>query len=75
MKKRSRDNDEADRDKALDDTLAATFPASDPLSTDPNPRRPDEDGRIANRNERGASDEKPDAQNRKERFRGRHRGI
>jgi hypothetical protein len=27
---------------ALDDTIAATFPASDPLSTDPNPGHPGE---------------------------------
>jgi hypothetical protein len=29
------------KEAALDDTLAATFPASDPLSSDPNPGRAD----------------------------------
>jgi len=32
-----RDRADALREDALDETLAATFPASDPLSTDPNP--------------------------------------
>ena len=38
---RFRDEEDAG-EAALDETLAATFPASDPLSTDPNPGHPDE---------------------------------
>ncbi len=34
------------REQALDDTVAASFPASDPLSSDPNPL-PEEDDRLA----------------------------
>lgn len=36
------EQDEA-RERALDDTLAETFPASDPLSTDPDPAPGDAD--------------------------------
>ena len=36
------DKVDAVRDAALDETLAATFPASDPLSTNPNPGPSDE---------------------------------
>jgi hypothetical protein len=43
----SRDEERADRDAALDETLAATFPASDPLSSDPNPAHPNEQVRNA----------------------------
>jgi hypothetical protein len=42
MTKPSRDEERADRDAALDETLAATFPASDPLSSDPNPAHAEE---------------------------------
>ena len=42
MSKPNRDKVDAIRDAALDETLAATFPASDPLSTDPNPGPSDE---------------------------------
>jgi hypothetical protein len=35
--KRTPEEEQKIRDEALDDTLANTFPASDPLSTDPNP--------------------------------------
>lgn len=37
------------RERALDETLAETFPASDPLSSDPapGPDEPDEEDKIA----------------------------
>ncbi len=34
------DEDRAGRERTLDETIAATFPASDPLSTDPDPLPP-----------------------------------
>jgi hypothetical protein len=42
MSRPNRDKADAIREAALDETLAATFPASDPLSTDPNPGPGDE---------------------------------
>lgn len=47
------DEDDAG-EAALDDTLAATFPASDPLSTDPNPGHAEE-------HVRNSEDEEPSA--------------
>jgi hypothetical protein len=38
-------NEDDAGEAALDETLAATFPASDPLSSDPNPGHPDERAR------------------------------
>jgi hypothetical protein len=55
MSKRSRDEDRADRDAGLDETLAATFPASDPLSTDPDPAHTGDHARNAGPDESGAS--------------------
>lgn len=34
------------REAALDETIAASFPASDPLSTDPNPDSPEVRDRV-----------------------------
>jgi hypothetical protein len=45
-----RDDTEAERrarEVALDATIAGTFPASDPASSDPNPPDPDAAARIA----------------------------
>jgi hypothetical protein len=52
MSDHTRDEEHADRDAGLDETLAATFPASDPLSTDPNPSHPDEGVGNMERDER-----------------------
>jgi len=52
--------DEKDKDPgeaALDDTLAATFPASDPLSSDPNPGHLNENERVRNSDEEDPSRE------------------
>lgn len=35
------------RERSLDETLAETFPASDPLSSDPDPIPPDEQAKVA----------------------------
>lgn len=45
-KERKRGQDEA-RERGLDETLAETFPASDPLSSDPDPAVEAEDEDIA----------------------------
>jgi hypothetical protein len=51
------------REAALDETLEATFPASDPLSSDPNPDDDDagrRDERSRDQRDRGAVDDFPE---------------
>ena len=38
--RRSAERERQSREAGLDETIAASFPASDPASTDPNPKRP-----------------------------------
>jgi hypothetical protein len=47
------DEERRNRERKLDDTLEDSFPASDPLSTDPNP------------DDHGAGDDEPAAEDRK----------
>jgi len=41
------------REASLDETLEASFPASDPLSTDPNPDEDDENGEDVDERQNG----------------------
>jgi hypothetical protein len=70
MTRPKQDKPDAIREAALDETLAATFPASDPLSTDPNPAAADEPvGQDGDQDDEQARDDDATSGNRHRRSR------